>query len=93
MNGHGDGGRLEPSPDLSWRDVNGELVIVDTRRGDYHVLNALGARVFAAIVEGDDTASIASSIAETHDMTPREVQRDVDAFVATLAAKGLLTRR
>ncbi len=89
----GDRERLEPSADLSWRDVHGELVIVDTRRGDYHVLNALGARVFTAIVDGDDTASIVSRIAETHDVTPHVAERDVEAFVATLAAKGLLTSR
>lgn len=93
MTTHGDGERLEPSTDLSWRDVNGELVIVDTRRGDYHVPNTLGARVFTAIVNGEDPTTIAPLVAATHAVAATEVQRDVEAFIATLAAKGLLVTR
>ena len=93
MNGHDDSGRLEPSVDLSWRDVHGELVLVDTRRGDYHVLNALGAHVFSEIIDGKDTEAIVARIASTHDVTPGQVRRDVETFVATLRAKRLLTPR
>lgn len=93
MSGHDDGGRLTPSADLSWRDVNGELVLVDTRRGDYHVLNALGARVFSAIVEGTDTDAIVARIADTHEVTPDQARHDVETFVATLVTKGLLASR
>lgn len=89
----GDGEGLEPSADLSWRDVDGELVIVDTRRGDYHVLNTLGARVFTGIVDGEDVTTIVSRIVVTHDAAASEVQRDVDAFLAMLVEKGILSCR
>ncbi|MCK5849658.1 MAG: PqqD family protein, partial [Kiritimatiellae bacterium] len=43
---------IKPSEDLSWRDVGGELVALNTTSGQYYSFNSVGREVWLAIAEG-----------------------------------------
>lgn len=77
--------------DVMSRELNGEAVLLDLRSGHYFGLNATGARIWAALKDGLAPEQIPQIIVEDFDVTLERAQADVDAFIATLIQRGLIT--
>jgi hypothetical protein len=88
-----DGQVLKPSGDLSWRDINGELVALNVKSGEYFVFNEVGRIVWLAIAEGkssDDT--VQKILGEYNAKEQAGVVVDVRRFVDGLLERKLVDR-
>ncbi len=76
--------------DLTWQEIDGELVILDLARSSYLTTNGTGAFLAKLLVEDRSPDDLAAALAAEYGITPEEARGDVDAFVAELARLELL---
>ena len=70
--------------------IDGEVVAIDLESGRYYSLEGPAARAWEAIQAGQDLDGIAAVVAAETGVGADEAGADVAAFVAELAAEGLL---
>jgi hypothetical protein len=80
------------SPDVVFRDLEGEAVILDLASGRYFGLNAAGTRVWALLDAGTPIDRIVGTIAAEYEADPEQVARDVNALIDELVSRGLVVR-
>lgn len=89
----GDTTRLRLRADaLDWREVDGEIVALDLRSSTYLGLNRTGAILWTTLARGATRQELLDRLTADFDVAREAAGRDVDEFVASLEAKGLLER-
>jgi Coenzyme PQQ synthesis protein D (PqqD) len=78
------------SPDVVFRDLEGEAVILDLASGRYFGLNAVGTRIWTLLDAGTPVDRIVSTIADEYDADPEQITRDVNALIDELSSRGLI---
>jgi hypothetical protein len=76
--------------DIVFHPVAGELIMLDTRTGEYLGLDETGSDLWRLLAEGLDTEDIKAQLARAHRADPDEVDRDVDRFLDELRDAGLV---
>jgi hypothetical protein len=76
--------------DLSWREVEGEAIILDLASQSYLSLNGTGLTLWQALEDGATAAELGERLIERHGATREEAARDVAAFVTDLRERNLL---
>lgn len=84
-------GRFLISDDVVHRELDGETIVLSLESGLYYGLNATGSRVWRLIEEGATTAEMIDRISREFAHPVDEVRADVDALLAALQTKGLVT--
>ena len=79
-----------PSPDVIFRDLEGEAVLLDLASGRYFGLNPVATRIWVQLNDGTSVDGVIAAIIEEFDGDPDEIARDVAALVEELASRGLL---
>lgn len=77
---------------LEWRLLEGEVVALDSSTDKYLSLNRTGAVLWAALAEGATRENLLARLKEEFDVDEEPAARDLDVFLATLDAQGLLSR-
>jgi len=80
------------SPDVVFRDLEGEAVLLDLSSGRYFGLNAVGTRIWTLLDTGTPVERIVQTIAEEYDADAAQIGRDVKALIDELASRGLIVR-
>jgi hypothetical protein len=75
---------------LDWREVDGEILALESRGSVYLSANRSGAFLWQALAEGTTRAALVSGLAEQYRIDAELAQRDVDRFLAELDEHGLL---
>lgn len=95
--GAGDGPAPAPEPVLrlradavDWREVDGQVVVLDRAGSVYLAVNAAGAELWPTIVQGGTRQQLVQALLDSFDVDRARAERDVDAFVASLSERGLL---
>jgi Coenzyme PQQ synthesis protein D (PqqD) len=78
--------------DLDWREVEGELVVLDLRESRYLAINRTGQALWADLVEGTTHDELIERLVEAFDIEPARAATDVDAFTTELESRGLVVR-
>lgn len=81
--------RLRAS-DVTWREIDGDLVILDLRSSTYFTANASASVLMKALVEGRTDAELQKSLIDEYGITPEQAQTDIQSFVHGLSQAGLL---
>ena len=81
---------LRPGPDVIFRDLEGEAVLLDLASGRYFGLNQVGTRIWMLLAAGSTRAAIFEILAAEYDADPDQIARDAEALLAELAARGLV---
>jgi hypothetical protein len=81
--------RLRPGI-LEWREIEGEVVAVDTRTATYLAVNRTGAALWPALVEGAARNDLVTILADEFQIDRVNAKADVDAFIGTLVEQDLL---
>jgi hypothetical protein len=76
--------------DVIFHPVAGELVMLDTRSGEYLGLDEIGSELWRLLAAGRQTDEIKAELARRHGADPAIVGRDVDAFLAELQDADLI---
>lgn len=84
--------RIQVPPDVLHRELGGESVLLDLRTESYFGLDAVGTRMWRALVE---TASLPDALARLEgvwDVEPARLRADLERLVDELARHGLVER-
>lgn len=76
--------------DVTWQEIDGELVILDLARSTYLTTNMTGAFLTKRLVEETSEVDLAVALAGEYDLAQEEALADVREFVGTLRALELL---
>ncbi|MGH8889639.1 MAG: PqqD family protein [Acidothermaceae bacterium] len=78
------------SDNLTWREIDGETVLLDLAGSKYLTVNSTGTTLLHLLVEERDRAELIEALTATYGISDERAETDVDDFVGALAAKGLL---
>ena len=81
---------MKLNPDVVFRDLDGEAVILDLGSGTYFGLNHVGTRVWQLISEGSDESHIVDIIASEYDAARATIAADVARLLNDLRARRLI---
>ena len=78
------------NPQLAWREIDGEVVIISPEDSQVHELNETAALVWK-FADGERTIEeIAASLAAEYEVARDSAQKDVVELIAQLGEKQLL---
>lgn len=75
---------------LEFVDVEGELVVLDTRRSLYYSVNESGGRLWAALRAGTNRSELRQILMDTHGLSEEKATADLTTFLEQLDSAGLL---
>ena len=78
------------APGLASADLGGEAVILDPASGRYFGLNEVAARILELVREPQSVAHIEEALALEYDVSRERLREDINGFLSTLAARGLI---
>ncbi len=76
--------------ELSAREVDGTIILLDERDWTYLHLNETGAVLWPLLEAGATQPELTAALAAAFSMPEADVRADVEAFVAELVAKDLV---
>jgi coenzyme PQQ synthesis protein D (PqqD) len=76
--------------DLSWRQIDAEIVAVDVTKSTYLSANESGAVLWSLLVDGATRTELATALEDRYGIDRGRAEADADAFVAALESRGLL---
>ena len=77
-------------PDAITADVGEESVVLDSDSGTFFQLNGSGARIWALLEEPRTVGALCDALVARHAVSPERCRADVAAFLAAIAARGLI---
>ncbi|HEU5035706.1 MAG TPA: PqqD family protein [Nocardioides sp.] len=78
--------------DITWREIDGELVILDLRSSTYLTANGSGSVLMRELTEERSLPELAQALVDAYGIPAARAKRDVAAFVDTLGDHRLLER-
>jgi hypothetical protein len=76
--------------DITWREIDGDLVILDLRSSTYLTANASGTVLMRQLTEERTLPQLVRALVDTFGIPERRAQQDVQVFVDELGEHGLL---
>ena len=80
-------------PDVAWRLIQEEALLVDPHTGRIFPLNPVAARIWVLLGEGLSVSAINQTLFEEFDASRDTIREDADAFIARLLEANLLVKR
>jgi hypothetical protein len=74
----------------SWREIDGETILLDLDSSKYLGLNRAGTVLWPAIVHGASRDELVARLMAEFDLESDRAERDVDAFIAACRERRLL---
>lgn len=78
------------SPDVLYRDLDGQAVILDLSSGRYFGLNQVATRIWTLIGDGLDTAAIVATLSREFDADVATIERDLRDLLDALSSRRLI---
>jgi hypothetical protein len=82
--------RVEISDGVIWRDLGGDVVILNVETGVYFGLDGSGGQIWRELVEHGSIEKTFASLKQQFDVEPDELHRDLDALMDQLVEKRLV---
>jgi len=79
-------------PDLIWRVLDKETVVLSPSDGVYCVLNGLGTVIWQLLSEQHSLNAIEHYLVKNYEVSEEQAREDVARFLTDLAQRGLLVR-
>jgi len=76
---------------LIWREVNGELCVIELESGKYHIFNDIARKIWEALELKKDLDEIAALITDQFVIGFEEARKDVTDFINNLLKIGLIS--
>jgi Coenzyme PQQ synthesis protein D (PqqD) len=85
--------RIAIAPTVQFVRVEGDYVLMDLRGGVYMGLDDVASHIWQSLAEHGDVERAAESLSRDYEVTAEEALRDINEWVDSLAARGLVTRQ
>lgn len=80
-----------PHPDVVWRLVDGEVVLLNVTTGLYYSLDPIGSRIWALVpAEGVSLGGVRDGLLAEYDAPEDQIDRDLAALFTHLIDTGLV---
>lgn len=76
---------------LTWRELDGETVILDLQGSKYLTVNTSGTTLLKLLAADRTRDELVEALVSQYGITAEQAESDVDQFIAALSQKGLLT--
>ena len=76
--------------DVEWREIEGEIVVLDLRRSTYLAVNRIGALLWPRLAAGATRSALVQRLVDEFDLEPLTAESDVDGFLQELRDQELL---
>jgi hypothetical protein len=81
---------IQISSDIVYRDLDGSIVTLSLTTGEYVELDPVGTRIWQLIEQDGRRSSVREGLLASFDIDADICDQELDAFLATLTAKGLI---
>lgn len=81
---------ISRSTDVLTTEFDDALLMLNIARGEYHGLNAVGARIWAVLEQPTSPAALVAVLVGEYEVTPDECAVAVDTFLMQLRDRNLL---
>lgn len=71
-------------------DMDGEKAMLDIEKGKYYGINVIGSRIWELIDSPCTVQEIVAALKSEYDILETDCQQDVQKFIKSLYAKGLV---
>jgi hypothetical protein len=88
--GNGNGSWKHRPDDLSWREIDEEVIVLDLRAASYLRLNRAGALLWNRLVTWATVPQLAHTLADRFGLDAGQAQADAASFVESCASLDLL---
>jgi hypothetical protein len=78
--------------DLTWREIDGDLVVLDLRSSTYLTANASASVLMRELTDERTLPELTQALVDAFDITEPRAEQDVRAFLDELGLSGLLER-
>ena len=78
------------NPSVIYRDLAGEVVLLNLQSGVYYGLDAVGARVWQLLMESRGIDDLCATLLDEYDVDAETLRADVERLVGELTEKGLV---
>jgi hypothetical protein len=78
------------SEDLQWKELDDEIVVLDSKEGTYLAINGSGAVLWPRLAAGATMPELVQALVDAYRLEEDVAKRDTQEFVASLGARGLL---
>jgi coenzyme PQQ synthesis protein D (PqqD) len=85
--------RVTVAPDVLFRVLSDEAVLVNLKTERYLGLNPVGARMWAALTGAPSIQAAFDTLVGEYDVDPDELRRDLSEFIEQLLAQHLVEAR
>jgi hypothetical protein len=76
--------------DLHWREIDGEIIALESRGSTYLAANGAGTLLWRALAEGATPEQLADVLVSTYGIARERAAADAGQFVTRLTEQGLL---
>ena len=83
--------RVAIPPDVLFRELDGESVLLDLQSERYYSLDDVGTRMWELLAECGDVAMVVEQMMEGYDVDEATLHRDLANLINQLAEEGLLS--
>ena len=82
--------RIQIQPDVLFREIGGEAVLLNLQTGKYFGLDETGTRMWQLLAERGAIEPVVTALADEYEVTEEQVRKDLLALVEKLAANQLV---
>lgn len=83
--------KFKKNENLAWRNIEGQIFIVDPKRNILHELNPVAARVWELIDGKRTLKETGEQICQEFEVTPEEAEKDILELIEELKEKNLVS--
>lgn len=83
--------KFQLSPNVLYRDLDGQAVILDLASGLYFGLNEVGTRIWTLMSEGRNVDDIAQILSREYEADRATIEQDIRDLTDALRARNLIS--
>ncbi len=73
-----------------FQDLGEDVVLLEIQSGQYYGLNAVGARMWSLLQQGQSVSQVLSTLHEEYEASEERLGADLKQFLNQLQSKGLI---
>jgi hypothetical protein len=81
---------IKISDNVVWRDLDGEIVILNLTSGVYFSVDGVGTRIWTLMAEQVATEEIVRKLISEFEVEEAQLRSDMESLVKDLAGQGLI---
>lgn len=78
------------SEDVIYQELDGEMVLLDMKSGEYFGIDTIGSRIWVLLEQGKSPGQTQDILIQEYDVDPVTCSRNVQEFLLELKEAGLI---